>query len=322
MWLRATGIAVLASSWTSACGGQLGSSEASGVSDDGGDLADGGTGTMADADFDVAFAADGDAETDAGAGGSTEMDADASADVTLAADADADADADAGADADSDAGTDADADADADAEADVDAVADADTDADTSCQMTRVPDQPSMATVNFVLTNTSSEDRYVVTSGQYCKAIQIGDFILSTQSWQEQCEGPMPYVTVTFTRVAAGASLTVPWDARQAVAYATNVDCSWTNGSPCQSTQMASLQPVSSGSYVATLGIATRPGGGSGSCTGSLDRLDCSTGQPGAWGGAFLRACPADALGGTVASIAQPFTLPTAGTVTVPISIP
>jgi hypothetical protein len=49
--------------------------------------------------------------------------------------------------------------------------------------------------------------------------------------------------------------------------YVTNVDCSvW--GTPCAPTQMASLQPVASGSYVATFGVATRANRGFGQCTG------------------------------------------------------
>jgi hypothetical protein len=295
---RATLLAALASLGSMACGGQLG--DGSGDSGGPGAVAEGGA------------VEDGGSDARGGDDATIGAETDAEADVF--------ADASPGADADAYAGDDADADADAGAYDDVVPVADADADADASCVMTRVPDQPSPATVNFVFTNTSAQDRYVVTDGRYCKAFVIGDFILSTQPWQEQCEGPPPYVSVTFSRIPAGGSLTVSWDARQAVAYATNVDCSpW--GRPCAPTQMASLQAVPSGSYVATFGIATPPDAGSPSCTGTLDRVYCGTGQEGGWG-AFLNQCPADAFGGGASSIMQPFTVPASGTVTVPISIP
>jgi hypothetical protein len=185
--------------------------------------------------------------------------------------------------------------------------------------MPRVYDQPSRATVNFVLTNTSGEDRYVATSGRYCNALAIGNLTLSTQPWEEQCEGPMPIVTVTFTRIPAGGSLTVPWDARQAIGYETNVDCSlW--GEPCQPTQMASLQAVAPGDYVVTFGIATLPDGGARCFTAATDQLECDTtseGEPG-----FISACPANALGGTASSIVQSFAVPASGIATVPVTVP
>jgi hypothetical protein len=132
----------------------------------------------------------------------------------------------------------------------------------------------------------------------------------------------MPQVFMTFERVAPGASVTLTWDGRGAVAYYTYQDCSlWEGGGPaCASMANAALRPVVPGMYAASFGVASAPPSANSTlCRATPLGFQCALPASG--------QVPAGACDGTTAGVPttfvqQAFALPASGAVTVGVSIP
>jgi hypothetical protein len=190
-------------------------------------------------------------------------------------------------------------------------------DTDAACPVLPVPaDMPSQTSIDFVLTNASSTDRYVITSGDGCDAPAIEN-VATLAPLACKCECRTPRVYIAFTRIASGASLTLSWDARRAVPYDQSLDCSFF-GRKCSSFSAAAFRPVDPGAFTAKFGVATtlptinylRH------CTGSVDAFQCDV------VGGTAPACDGSPIGLTTTIITQPFAVPASGSATIRVTLP
>ncbi|MCK6547249.1 hypothetical protein L6R52_15465 [Myxococcota bacterium] len=127
---------------------------------------------------------------------------------------------------------------------------------DVPVTATGVPvEEPSRQNVTFRIHNASGADVYLVTSGWLCRALNPG--VVTTFGLQCLCEcgnpgGPGAY---SYSRLAAGESYTMYWDARELALVGHPVDCAargWP-GAPPSTELVGSLRPAAPGPYVASV---------------------------------------------------------------------
>jgi hypothetical protein len=177
------------------------------------------------------------------------------------------------------------------------------------------PASSSPGTVTFVLTNSASVDRFVVTKGQAmwgppCVPFGIDTFSLSS-SFSCGCECPAPSSTFTLTRVKPGAAVTFPWDGTHVVSYI----ASYTECAPsfCAGNAADVTQAAAPGEHTAKFIVTNDP-------PPPAD-YNCHDNNDGTYGcrGAGAQACTPDFPS---SPLEQKFTLPASGNGTVAVAIP
>jgi hypothetical protein len=179
----------------------------------------------------------------------------------------------------------------------------------------------STTTVSFVLTNTSSSDRWVLTQSTDCERFSI-DGLVTALPPQSGCgTTSYPDEVVLFRTLAPGDSTTFDWDGRALVLYTTYQDC----GPPfpaCFATSNGAAQPVAASQYAAEFLVSSGLQTGSGTaCTqaGPGGDVNCQLSSRGP--GPFPQH-GGQCTWSNASLLRQAFTLPASGTATVNVSIP
>jgi hypothetical protein len=180
---------------------------------------------------------------------------------------------------------------------------------------------PSTQTVTLEIANASTNDRWVVTQGQYCLTFDIDQLTLAL-GYQVVCEGPAPPTPMAtyYTHLAPGATTTLTWDATALGLCQQSVDCAkrgWP-GAGVQTYEVGVSMPVAPGSYTAA--VAWEPSAPSmpGCFAQANGDVRCNPNFGPPFGGASMIQQLCMATNQAQAS----FTLPSTGDATVAIAIP
>ena len=132
----------------------------------------------------------------------------------------------------------------------VDAADVADAPFDAGC----VPDEPAPATgastgtVSFVVANQTGSDRFVLTQAALCAAFSING-VRTMVDWSCGCNCHPALDQYYFKHLAPGESVTLTWDGRGLVEYATWTFCNMPNGPLCGEAIRGAPRPVMPGQY-------------------------------------------------------------------------
>jgi hypothetical protein len=112
------------------------------------------------------------------------------------------------------------------------------------------PSTPSPGNASFVLTNTATTDRYVVTKGYDCDAFAI-DMLLLSIPFSCGCEcAPVVVTAMDLVALKPGESTTIAWDETKVVPYVGSNTCPADEG--CAPIQDGVKQAVPAGTYTAS----------------------------------------------------------------------
>ncbi|MBK8258782.1 MAG: hypothetical protein IPK82_39760 [Polyangiaceae bacterium] len=124
-------------------------------------------------------------------------------------------------------------------------------------------EMPSTQMVNVTITNTSPEDRFLVTNCLNCDVIQVElkDDIsyVPLSLWISpadlcgcECPAPTDPYAAAFHKIAAGESFTAVWDARALATCTSTMEC---GEGFSASVKTGALQPVGPGDYRVSFGV-------------------------------------------------------------------
>jgi hypothetical protein len=177
----------------------------------------------------------------------------------------------------------------------------------------------STAVITFQVSNSASADRFVLTQATECEAYSVeGETTLIPYQCGCQC-GAVPPEQLYFTRLAPGASTTLPWDARALAMYYSYDNCR-PEKPYCSSITHGSLQPVPAASYVVDFASAASvPSGNGTNCTVvNGGDVSCIINAQIQLGG----QCNPNNIGLQITTVSQSFAVPASGTVTVEVDVP
>jgi hypothetical protein len=182
------------------------------------------------------------------------------------------------------------------------------------------PSEASTSTVSFVLTNTSSSDRWVLTQSTDCETFSIDGVVTSLAPWSG-CGTTYPDERVLFQRLAPGASTSLVWDGRGLVLYTTYRSCG-PSFAVCYGASNGAAQPLSPGQYAAEFLVSSGLQTGSGTpciADGSSGDVSCTIASRGPGGSPQHGG---QCTWSDTSLLRQSFTLPPSGTVTVNVGVP
>ena len=133
---------------------------------------------------------------------------------------------------------------------------DAGADGDAGCLSQPQADDPAR-TVTFVLTNSSTQPRYVIASSNNCQPYQVDDYDPAPPpsfSIFDTCEGLDAGATAGFATLAPGATYTFTWDGRYPVPYTTLYACG--QGLGCSNRNYSARRLAPGGAHSASFVVA------------------------------------------------------------------
>lgn len=122
----------------------------------------------------------------------------------------------------------------------------------------------STQTVSLLVTNTSSQTRFLATEGQICDVVHIlddGQPVIQGFANNITCEGfPLPSGVTLWRALRPAETTTLTWDARALVTVTREIDCAERGVPGLKADEVrGALQPVSPGDYTASVKYLNAP---------------------------------------------------------------